>query len=47
MALLITHTALIKDIANTHNRPTYKINELINNNLKSVILSKDKEKIWL
>ena len=47
---------LVKDIANIHNRPTYKINELINNNskrfkqgidlldLKSVILPKDKEK---
>lgn len=47
---------LVKDIANIHNRPTYKINELINNNskrfkqgidlldLKSVILPKDKGK---
>ena len=47
---------LVKDIAMIHNRPTYKINELINNNsrrfkqgidlldLKSVILPKDKEK---
>lgn len=25
---------LVKDIAKIHNRPTYKINELINNNSK-------------
>lgn len=47
---------LVKDIAKIHERPSYKINELINNNakrfkqgidlldLKSVILPKDKEK---
>ncbi len=47
---------LVRDIALVHNRPTYKISELINRNrkrfkdgidildLKSVILPKDKEK---
>lgn len=47
---------LVKDIAKIHDRPSYKVNELINNNakrfkqgvdlldLKSVILPKDKEK---